>query len=233
MLNRLLPLMLAACPGAAFAAGGRPQTTDDATLTNARSCQIETWFQHARGDEQLWSLPACNPTGNFEITAGALLDFPDHRANARQYTLQGKLVWPHPPGDAKDFATAGLAFGAFYLDARATNAWSSVFAYVPLTLRWTENTQTHFNLGWSRDLIGHHEDLTYDAAFSDDIGPRYNVFAEVFGVGRAKPSMDAGGALIFLDGVVQLDGSVGRPLSGNWRGLIFSVGAEWYPPALW
>ncbi|MDB5987518.1 MAG: hypothetical protein JWR16_2571 [Nevskia sp.] len=233
LLSLCLPLL--GCSASVWAAGGRPMTTDDATLTNARSCQIESYFQHTTRDAQWWVLPACNPTGNFEFSAGAALDQAADAANAMQYTLQGKWVWPHAPGALTDFATAGIAFGAFYLDEthHGNEAWSSLFAYVPLTLRWTDSLQTHFNLGWNRDVIGHHDDLTYAAALSHDLGHDYSAFVELFGVGRAPPSAQTGGAFIFLNGTMQLDATYGRPLNGSWRDSIFSIGLEWYPLALW
>ncbi len=234
LLPHLLPMLYLFASGA-WAAGGRPMTTDDATLTNARSCQVESYFQHAHRDGQLWLLPACNPTGNYELTAGAQLDAPADAANALQYTLQGKWVWPQGMDTVNHFASIGASGGAFYLDTlhNGPSAWSSVFAYVPLTVRWTDTVQTHFNLGWNRDLLGEHDDLTYAAALSHDLGNDYSVFVELYGVGRAPPFAQSGGAVLLLQGSLQLDATFGRPINSSWRDSIFSVGIEWYPPAQW
>ena len=52
------------------AVAARPFVTDDARLTNAGSCQLESWARLYRDSHETWALPACNPTGNFEVTAG-------------------------------------------------------------------------------------------------------------------------------------------------------------------
>lgn len=54
--------------GAAWAAC--PFVTDDARLTTAGSCQLESWTRLYPNSTELWALPACNPTGNLEITVG-------------------------------------------------------------------------------------------------------------------------------------------------------------------
>jgi len=71
MLMRLTAkvLCLVLCwPAVAWAA--RPFMTDDARLTTGGSCQLETWSRRYSDRSEFWALPACNPTGNLEITAG-------------------------------------------------------------------------------------------------------------------------------------------------------------------
>ena len=51
----------------------RPYFTDDARITPAGGCQVESWAQKHTprgGGTEFWALPACNPGGNLEITAG-------------------------------------------------------------------------------------------------------------------------------------------------------------------
>ena len=62
-----LLLMLAAV---ADAHAARPFVTDDARLTTAGSCQLESWMRVYRQSEEIWALPACNPSGNLEFTVG-------------------------------------------------------------------------------------------------------------------------------------------------------------------
>lgn len=52
------------------ALAARPMVTDDARLTDDGACQVESWVRLDRSSTELWALPACNPTGNLEITIG-------------------------------------------------------------------------------------------------------------------------------------------------------------------
>ena len=73
-------LLLIWSGGSAQAA--RPFVTDDARLTAAGSCQLESWTRLNRASkpsarsEEFWAFPACNPSGNFEVTLGAALGRP-------------------------------------------------------------------------------------------------------------------------------------------------------------
>ena len=63
-----LAMLIAVPAGSAWSA--RPFVTDDARLTTAGSCQLETWTRMYRDSTEFWALPACNPGGNLELTAG-------------------------------------------------------------------------------------------------------------------------------------------------------------------
>ena len=66
-------LAMLALIAAPVAQAARPYVTDDARLTPAEGCQVESWVhshRRYRGGSEYWALPACNPTGNLEITAG-------------------------------------------------------------------------------------------------------------------------------------------------------------------
>jgi hypothetical protein len=48
----------------------RPFVTDDARLTTAGSCQLESWVRTYPQSRETWALPACNPGGNLELPVG-------------------------------------------------------------------------------------------------------------------------------------------------------------------
>ena len=52
------------------AEAARPFVTDDARMTAAGSCQLESWTRFYDDNTEVWALPACNPTGNLELTFG-------------------------------------------------------------------------------------------------------------------------------------------------------------------
>ena len=45
--------------------------TDDASIVAPGDCQLEAWTQHTIGQNEYWAVPACNPYGNWELSAGA------------------------------------------------------------------------------------------------------------------------------------------------------------------
>lgn len=224
MKRALAALLMVAAHHAVHAAGGRPMTTDDAALTTAHSCQMETWLQHARGDTQLWLLPACNPWEHFEASVGSIVDFPQGASESTGLILQGKAQWLD-----RTPVQMGIAAGA----QRLQGAWNLYYAYVPTTLSVTSSTQVHVNLGWQRDRVAGEDQFTYAAALAHDLSRNLNAFAEIVGNDSATPIVQGGGAVLFRGGVIQLDASFGRPVRGTWRDFIYSIGFELYPDALW
>lgn len=125
---------------------GRPLFTDDAGLTEGRACQLEAWWQGSENTHEWWALPACNPFGNFELTAGLTALKPDGADRVQSYLVQGKtLVRPLEIGSYG----FGVAFGITRPDQ---GRGGSDYAYVPLSiLLSTGATVVHANLGWLRD----------------------------------------------------------------------------------
>ena len=78
---------------------GRPLVTDDATIVDPRSCQLEAWFQRAQdGAIERWALPACNVGGKLELTLGGAR-LSDNRRTANAGLIQAKTVLrPLEPG---------------------------------------------------------------------------------------------------------------------------------------
>ena len=63
--------VLLICAGHA-AHAARPFVTDDARVVDEGGCQIEIFVKRQRklDEHEFWFLPACNPLGRFELTAG-------------------------------------------------------------------------------------------------------------------------------------------------------------------
>ena len=68
LLKHSIALALCAAPWLAHAA--RPMNTDDARLVDDKSCQVESWAKRIDGHTEFWAQPACNFTGNLELTVG-------------------------------------------------------------------------------------------------------------------------------------------------------------------
>jgi len=72
----------------------RPFVTDDARLTTAGSCQLESWARIYPNSQELWALPACNPTGNLEFTVGGGVAKLEGAAGwTDDYVLQAKTLF--------------------------------------------------------------------------------------------------------------------------------------------
>lgn len=125
---------------------GRPLFTDDAGLTESRTCQMEAWFQRSKDTSEWWALPACNPFGNFELTAGLTELETDGADRVKSYLVQGKTL-------IRPLETGSYGFGfAFGITRPDHGRGGADYAYVPLSLMSsTGRAVVHFNLGWLRD----------------------------------------------------------------------------------
>ena len=100
----LVPVLAGSLAGAAWAA--RPLITDDARVVDLQACQVESWVKKNRDSTEYWALPACNVTGNLELTFGGART---RNANAgglyaSDVQVQGKTLF-------KPLATNGWGLG--------------------------------------------------------------------------------------------------------------------------
>ena len=86
----------------------RPFVTDDARLTNAESCQLESWSRSYKTSHEFWVLPACNVAGNFEVTAGTGTATSPGQSSTNDSILQGKTLFRELSTNGWGW---GLAFG--------------------------------------------------------------------------------------------------------------------------
>lgn len=84
---------LAFCLASACAHAARPMITDDARTVDAKACQLETWVKFNRDSTEYWALPACNFTGNLELTLGGARGEDDSGARTSDLVFQGKAVF--------------------------------------------------------------------------------------------------------------------------------------------
>lgn len=84
----LVVLLISILP---IAHAGRPMAIDDATVTNTKGCELETWVQKSRSDTEYWLLPNCNVNGNLELTLGAARIVSSDRTQT-MVVMQGKTL---------------------------------------------------------------------------------------------------------------------------------------------
>ncbi len=200
--------------------------TDDATLTIAKTCQIENWFFHSKTINQAITLPACNPTGNFEITGGFTTTDDINVNRQDSYHLQGKTLFVPLDQDHR----YGVGFSAG-IDRPDRNNGDN-FAYIPFSVSSTnQEWVTDLNLGWQQNLVHDVKNtLTWGAGTTYSPNTYLSLFSEVFGNNKVKPTLHGGVSIGILPNILQLDMTYGDDLSIKKDGDFFTIGLNYYMP---
>lgn len=212
MKRTLFACLAATAAAGAFAA--RPFVTDDARLTNAGSCQLETWTRIYPDSREVWALPACNPTGNLEFTVGGGRAHDTGGPLTHDYVFQAKTLFRPLETDGWGI---GLALGSVRHPEinPGPNILGNTYAYVPLSASFAgDRLVTHANLGWLRDRASGRSNLTWGIGGEFQVGARLLAIAEAFGDNRSNPYWQLGGRFAIIPERVQIDATVGRQASG-------------------
>ena len=121
--------------------------TDDARIVEPGACQLESWVQRNRDSTEFWALPACNFSGNLELTMGGARTRDDAGSATTDQVLQGKTLFKLLEPDGWG---AGLALGTVrHPRLPGGRDW---YAYVPASFAFDrERVVLHLNLGWLRE----------------------------------------------------------------------------------
>jgi hypothetical protein len=214
----------------AFAA--RPFMTDDARLTTAESCQLESWTRNYKNSHEQWALPACNPTGNFEITAGRGQTKNRGEPGTNDYVLQGKSLF-------RELTTNGYGWGLAVghinhpSGAAGPNSLGNTYAYIPLSIS-TLNDKViyHTNIGWLRDKATHEQRMTYGFGAEIQISSRMMFIAETFGDHKAKPYWQTGARYSIIPNLLQVDTTIGQQYNGTTNNRWISFGLRYIPESI-
>jgi hypothetical protein len=217
-----MALWIAGAPAPAQAA--RPFVTDDARIVDADSCQLESWRRANRRGTELWALPACNFTGNLELTLGGNRIADDAGLRRGDVVLQGKTLFRVL--EKNDFG-AGLAAGAFWhgSDRERDGRVANVYAYVPLSISLADDlVVAHLNVGVLADRDRRRTLFTGGLGAELALGARLFAIGEIFGNDRDEPSLQVGFRFWLVPGRVQVDATWGaqrrNPESdGRWWSL--------------
>lgn len=208
----LPPILLGLSTVQAWAA--RPFVTDDARLTTAHSCQLEAWTRIYPDSREFWVLPACNPTGNLEFTAGTGHARIDGENPTNDYVFQLKTLFrPLKPNDWG----LGLAVGTVnHPDITpGPNLLGNLYAYVPLSISFNDDDLViHINSGWLRDKDTGSNKVTWGMGAEYRLIPRLLAIAEVFGDDRQSPYVQLGARFAIIPDRIQVDATVGQQFSG-------------------
>lgn len=225
-------IVLAGLVLAAPAWAARPFVTDDARLTTAGSCQLESWARLYEGSSEFWALPACNPTGNLEITLGGGRASSTAAETTDDYVLQFKTLFRPLTTNGWGW---GLAVGRVEHPeiAPGPNQLGNTYAYLPFSLSFAEDRFIlHANAGWLRDKASNQERNTWGLGGEYYPHPRLTVIAESFGDDKGKPYWQTGLRYSILPQLLQVDATTGQQYGGHSASRWLSFGLRWTPERL-
>jgi hypothetical protein len=234
--HRFAPAILAGALAAATSGvqAARPMATEDATLLDANTCQLETWVQRNRSSTEFWAQPACNIGGRVEVAiGGARIREPSETRYSTVLVQAKTLLRTHDeqrPG-------WGLLLGTERSRALHRNSignpYLSVITTVPLR---GEAVLLHANAGWTRERDDfertRRSHATWALALDTEVAEHTRLSAEIFGQSRERPQIQLGLRRALVPGRVQLDGSIGTRLGSGSQDRYFTIGVVFYTPEL-
>ena len=210
-------LLSAALLAGSTAHAARPMITDDARIVDAKACQLESWVKKNPDSTEFWALPACNFTGNLELTLGGASTREAGSAKTTDVVMQGKTLF-------KTMDTNGWGIGLAVRTVRHPQAdtrdW---YAYVPTSFSFRDDAVVvHTNVGWLREGEPRHNRLTWGLGTEAQLTERTWLIAETFGQNQGKPFHQLGLRHWLVPDRIQLDATYGNRNGGGERW--FSIG---------
>ena len=207
------------------AMAARPFVTDDARLTNAGQCQLESWSRRYRNSTEFWALPACNLSGNSEVSLGTGAAYDLQGVRSQDYILQGKTLVRKLETDDWGW---GLAFGHVMHPAinPGPNLLGNTYAYIPISRSFKhDDIIVHANVGWLRDKASGDHKMTWGLGSELKLAPRLMGIVEAFGDHTSSPYFQTGVRYAIKPELFQVDLTVGRQQhdAGENRWLSFGI----------
>lgn len=200
------PLVLAINSGAHAA---RPMVTDDARIVDPGACQIETWRRGDRGSYESWALPACNFTGNLEVTLGATDQPEASGGRAADIVLQGKTVFKTLETNGYGY---GLVVGGVSHSDRIAQQESvgSIYGYVPISKSFHDDRLiVHVNLGALQNRDVDTKAFTWGVGGEFNVTSRVALIAETYGNNHSQPFVQGGLRIWIVPNRFQVDTTIG------------------------
>jgi hypothetical protein len=220
LIRSAILLVLLAVSAKAWAA--RPMITDDARIVDPKSCQVESWARHERhGSYELWTVPSCNPTGNFEISVGGGLQLQGGAGRLADSLMQAKTVLR--PLRTNDW---GLAVSVSRSVERGLESGSRDIASYNLNVPVTQSLRDdalllHANAGLREDRVARRTYATWGLGSELTLRERVQLIAEVYGESGSRPFVHGGLRYWLVPDRVQMDTTIGAQAR-------FGGGVRWY-----
>lgn len=199
--------------GMGGAQAARPMITDDARVVDPKACQIESWARrNQNGTNEFWAQPACNFTGNLEVTVGgSITRQSDGSSQTSAQLVQGKTLFKHLETNGWSY---GLALGTLR-DPRGGSG-RNWYGYVPASFSFADDRFVlNTNLGWQRDQGTRRNHVTWGVGSETQITDRAYLVAETFGSGDGRPYYHMGVRYWIVRDHVQIDTTYGNRFGGG------------------
>lgn len=211
--------------GAAQAA--RPMVTDDARIVDAKACQVESWVKRNQDSTEYWAQPACNFTGNLELSLGGARGKDDGGTQTTDIVLQAKTLFKPLEPDGWGW---GLAVG--HVRHPASGARSDLYAYLPASFALHgERLVLHTNIGWLHEREAGRHRMTWGLGTEAQWRESTWLIGEVFGQNQGRPFYQVGLRHWLVPGHVQVDATYGNRAGSSTQERWLSIGLRLLPPA--
>jgi hypothetical protein len=227
MLRRLLPLF-ALSVALSSAQAARPLITDDARVTDPQACQMESWVHLHRDRNELWALPACNPSGNLEFTLGGALSRSNGQADSGAVLIQGKTLFK-----TLETNSYGIGLAAGYATQPGKGQSGSPYFYVPVSFSFADDRFVlHTNLGATRLRENKETRLTWGLGSETQTSERLYIIAETYGQDKGSPFFQMGLRYWIVTNHVQIDTTYGSQIGHLHDERWVSIGLRLITPPL-
>lgn len=207
------------------ARAARPMITDDARIVDAKACQVESWVRSNRESREFWALPACNPTGDAELTfGGARTRFEGDGSAATDIQMQAKML-------LRPLETNGWGIGIAVGAVRHPNVDGGdhfpgdVYSYLPASFSFADDkVVAHANLGALHRKVDGKNFMTWGLAAETLLNPRVYLITETFGQQKGVPFLQVGLRIWVIPNHVQVDATYGNRFGSATDERWFSIG---------
>lgn len=226
--------LLAALLASSSAQAARPFVTDDARLTTAGSCQLESWSRFYADSTEIWALPACNPSGNLEFTVGGgQARYSDPSSpTSEDFVFQAKTLF-------KRLETNGWGWGAALGTVRhpkvnpGPNLMGNTYVYLPVSASLLDDALVlHLNTGWLHDKASARDRMTWGLGSEINTSERLTLVIESFGDTVTTPYWQTGVRYAIVPRLLQVDTTVGRQFGSDRDTRWISFGVRYTPASL-
>lgn len=206
----------------------RPMITDDARTVDAKACQVESWVRTNKDSKEYWALPACNFTGNLELTFGGARTSDTSGTTTTDIVLQGKTLFKtlEPNG-----WSVGLAMGAIRHPGIGKRV-GELYSYVPASFSYlSDKVVLHSNVGILHNTVNSSTRGTWGLATETALAEQTWLIAEIFQQKRGRPFFQAGVRHWIVPNRVQIDATYGNRFGTSSDERWFSIGVRLLSPA--
>ena len=224
-------LALAALLPWGVAQAARPMVTDDARIVDAKACQVESWARRNQDSTEYWAQPACNFTGNLELSLGGARGKDDGDTRTTDIVLQAKTLFKplEPDGWGWGLAVGNVRHPAIHT---SSNLVGDLYAYVPATFSLrSDRLLVHTNIGWLHEREARRHRMTWGLGTEAQWSASSWLIAEVFGQHQGTPFYQVGIRHWLVPGHVQVDTTYGNRAGSGTQERWLSIGLRLLSPA--